>query len=832
MDSKSKQELLDAIANDPNKAFPTFNWQPNTRNVARYGAWTSSVHIGGRESSDHNRHQTYIKDGKTDRHAIIADENGDSIEVLTLWQQEHGENSFDDLFAIYGMTPPQRDAEKEKKAKQDRTDTEKLLADIRADYLGPRGEQVRAYLSRPKEDGGRGWDDATIQAMADYIGVITPDTARRLSKLLDQPIPQTIGNNKPLLILTFDKRGAIQYAKFRSLTPKAEWHNPANANGEQGRDNVDLYNYNHTSFLTDNNARHVVIVESELDAAHATIAGIKNVVALRGSDGVKPPALRRLNGDKCERIVLLFDNDDKGRKATAAAIKAIPRTLPNMDVRVATIPADWGVKDVDDVLSCFPDGAQRLRSIIDDTQTPNQWNAARYAAAQTEEERDQIEIDVLEQVASIAKQNPIRAEKLSFEFCHLSGAVFTPETMTKQAQAQAQAAEMEQYEKRRKRLFDELDKARQANDVAAIGDAVSDLYEMKPPTDDPELRDGGTMDATFAELYRDASLDLKTNYNLYTRRPDGETSRVPLKLYANGITYFAGGTSHGKSTILQNVAFDLLEQGKRVLYYGFEETKRDTLLEFVNIYVHKHTQNAFGDLSSDGSTDAINKFFESQNPATFDVLDDYNRKRVADAIRGFFNDFRGVDGGKRTLFVYDDALTSAELVDHINTVAPQIRPDAVFIDYVQFLVSDPDNPKASQWEDLGRVSKDLIKINKTTGVPVIVAAQVKEKNNTKDNPFALRYTDIFGASSIAQGAAAVYLLGNATKYERATTVEYMGEEIPFGQSGMMAVKLDKNRFGPCPAYALYDYDGAKRYIDAESLREVGQNKPANKKVIR
>lgn len=815
-----KQQLLDAIADNPSAAFPTFNWQPNTRNVSRYGVWTSSVHVNGNDSSDHNPRQTYIKDGQTEKHAIIADENGDSVEILKLWEQEHGERfpNCPDLFSLYHIDAPQRDPEQATREQKRKTDTEELLSDIRADYLGQAGEQVREYLSNV-----RGWTQDTINAMADYIGVITPTTACRLATLSGLPIPSDVGDKFPLVILTIAKRGgAIQYAKFRTIKPDAakteKWHNPTKGTTGVGRDDVDPYNYNRTSFLKDTNARHVVVVESEICAAHATVAGIKNVIALRGSDGIKQPLARRLVADHCERIILLMDNDAKGKSATIKTIREIRRYAPKLEISVATIPTEYNAKDPDELLTAHPDdGGAILQGIIDNAPTANQWNAERYRTA-AEPEREQILVDVLNECSELrAAGQYIKADTIGNEFCTLSGATFTPDALKAQAQEQAKERAMELYKKREQQALADFDAARAANDKKGFRDALETLSELREPTDDKELHAGGTFEQVAAELYRDAALDIRTNYGLYTKRPNGTPCRIPLKLYANGITYFAGGTSHGKSTILQNIALDLLEQQKTVLYYGFEETKRDTLLEFVNIFVHRHTRNEFADLSDDGSTDAINKYFGSADDAVFDTLTDAQRKRVAECIRGFFNYYRGMDGGKQTLFVYDDGLTSAELVAHIQEKAAQIQPDAVFVDYIQFLTSEGENPKAAQWEDLGRVSKDLIRINKTLGVPVVVAAQLREKNNTKDNPFELGNTDIFGASSIAQGAAAVYIVGNATKYNEETTVDYFGEQIRFGQSGQMAVKLDKNRFGPCPAFALYQYDGAKRYIDYETL---------------
>ena len=848
-----KQNLLDAIFADPNKVFNGAPFAPLEWND-RYkgGTWYSRNHINGARSK--SGRGAYIADGRNDKHAYIADENGsETIEILKYWEETKGERfpNCPDLFSLYGIEPPTYDREQQQRAAERKTATDSLLADIRADYLGNAGAAVRGYLSAPIAEGGRGYDAATVERMADYIGVITAATAKRLSAVSGLPIPDNVADRWPLVILTKSKRdGTIQYAKFRTIAPNAtgsdKWHNPTKGNTGTGRDDVDPYNYNNTSFLSATGSRTVVVVESELCAAHATAKGIKNVIALRGSDGIKPALARRLMREHCQRVVILYDTETtaEGRAKTAKKIQATIDKLRNaaatLQINVATIPTEYNAKDPDELLATHPqDGSTILQDIIDNAPAAYRWTAAQaatqYTAAANDTEREQIERDIVKRTAemvNIGGQSAIDADKLSAEFCHLSGATIDPDTMSRVVVDTARQQATEQYGQKRDRLFNELDEARKAGDERAMRRAMADIMDAQPPQDDPELnQQGATFDKVFADLYRDAARDITTNYGLYTKQHD-KIERQPVKLYANGITYFAGGTSHGKSTVLQNIAYDLLRQGKRVLYYGFEEVKRDTLLEFVNIAIHQRLTDVL-ELSKDGSTEAINNYFKERDAAVFngrkwkggayEEMDDTDRQTTRDAILNFFHNYRGTDnGGDPLLYIYDDAFTSAELIDHISGVWPVIRPDAIFIDYVQFMTGEGDSKPLAQWEELGRVSKDLIRINKTYNIPVVVAAQLLEKNNEK-SPDGLRYTDIFGASAIAQGAAAVYLIANGYKYANSVTVDYFGNSgangEPFGQRGKIYIKLDKNRFGACPAFGLYTYDGARRYIDPDSLLE-------------
>lgn len=869
MDNIKKQQLLNAIFDNPSAAFPDFDWQPNTRAVGRYGAHTSRIHVDenavyGRESSDRNPHQTYIKDGSTDKHAIIADENGTSIEVFKAWEILHNEQyPWPSLFELYNIEPPQRDPEQVQREQKRRTDTDTLLSDIRNEFLhGSTGAAVRDYLTRPIEQGGRGWNADTLSAMADYMGVVTDDTARRLSDITGLYFSNATAETHPIVIYTFDKNGNLQYLKRRAngndKSGGQKWGNIDSKKSGRGLKDVDPFNYNRVSFLSATGSQTLVVVESELCAAHATIAGIKNVVAISGSNGIQPKFAHRITATGCKKIVLIYDAEGDPTKQADTdkklfrTIKGIREQAERLQIHVATIPAYLKAKDPDELLSRHPDGGGAiLQAIIDNAPTATQWQAARmagrYTAATTDGERQRIEYDVINQSAelkTIGGTVAIEGDRLTATFCSLSGTVITAETMAQAANEKAMQAARDKYNKTRDTLLKEYDTARGNGDDEQAADILNRISHLTEPQADPELNQTGkTFDDIARELYIDETANIATSYNVNCKDRAGVYTPQPVTLPANGITYIAGGTGHGKSTMLQNIAYDLLKKGKRVLYYGFEEVKRDTLFEFVNIMVHDKRGNLL-ELSRDGSTQGINKFLKTNgrdytvfNYRSLDIGTGYNdtadeqtQKDIADIIKGFFNLYRGMDGGQQTLFVYDDAFTSAELVEHIARVAPVARPDAIFIDYIQFLQAEPDNPRAAKWEDLGKVSKDLININKTHHIPVIVAAQLKEKNNTKaeNAPDQLTYTDIEGAGSIAQGAAAVYVVAKATRYPDDLTVKYCGQDnTTFGGTFGLWMKCVKNRFGEDGGQAIYTFDGAKRYIDPASLVEpdTAQNTP-------
>ena len=888
MDTEKKNQLIDAILNDPNRMFNGAIFAPFERNPyfkrETGGRWVSRLHLDDGEPSADGI-GAYIDDGRpTNEPLMLFDASGDrhgKIRVFQWWIQEHGENSMSELYKLYDIEPPQRDPEQVKREQKQKTDTDTLLSDIRRDFLGNKGAAVRDYLTRPIEQGGRGWKADTVSAMADknYIGIVTNDTARRLSELSGLNIPANIADTHPFVIFTFAKSdGRLQYVKFRTIDPQAKggdkWRNPTKGKTGVGRDNVDPFNYNNVSFLSATGSRTLVVVESELCAAHATVAGIKNVIALRGSDGIKPQFAQQIARTGCTKIVFLYDTegDDKKQNETdkklLKAIKGLREQVEHITTYVATIPDELNAKDPDELLSRHPDdGAAILQGIIDNASTSTQWMAKRYAdryqTATTDEEQKHIVYDVVNQAAELKDINSMVAidgVQLIREFCRQSGTDIDAETMAQAANEKAMQTAQVEFDKNRDKLLTEYDDARKQGDNKKAADIIKRLGQLTEPQNDPESNwTSKTYDDYAAELWRDESKDLTTSYQINIRRKGKNYEKQNIVLPANGITYIAGGTGHGKSTLLQNIAYDLMtgrvngydpttnrqtyeHAPKRVLYYGFEEEKRSTIFEFINIHVHarQRLQNV-SDLSQRGSNYGINAYLHTGDKKVFDgdkykddtendptayPLTDEDKGIIGDAIRGFFKMYKGAEHGEDCkLFLYDDNFTSTELVEHIKKVFPIHHPDVIFIDYMQFLEKEATT---QQFEDLGRVSKDLIAINKMFNVPIVAAAQLKEKNNVKSSPDELDYTDIFGASSIAQGAAAVYVIGKSSRYKRRdengiihdyqSKVKYCGEEYILGEERpQMWVKCVKNRFGADGGQAIYTFNGAKRYINPESL---------------
>lgn len=107
------------------------------------------------------------------------------------------------------------------------------------------------------------------------------------------------------------------------------------------------------------NSGYVVVVEGELDLISTYNAGIKNVVAIKGSALTEDQI--RLIGRFCNKIVLCLDSDSAGDEATKRG--AILAVNLGFDVKVATVT---GGKDPDEVARKDPEGLKKAIETAED----------------------------------------------------------------------------------------------------------------------------------------------------------------------------------------------------------------------------------------------------------------------------------------------------------------------------------------------------------------------------------------------------------------------------------------------------------------------------------
>ena len=98
----------------------------------------------------------------------------------------------------------------------------------------------------------------------------------------------------------------------------------------------------------------IILVESQFDVMMMRKWGIKNVLATMG--GTISKAQSDIVASKCSKVILLFDNDEGGKKAVYRAkslLKGKVRFLPFQypDISLGKDPSEWGKEETLKILS-------------------------------------------------------------------------------------------------------------------------------------------------------------------------------------------------------------------------------------------------------------------------------------------------------------------------------------------------------------------------------------------------------------------------------------------------------------------------------------------------
>lgn len=127
-------------------------------------------------------------------------------------------------------------------------------------------------------------------------------------------------------------------------------------------------------------AGEVVLAESILDALSFLQAGITTTLPLFGTNGFTADLFDLLKRERVKGVILALDNDEPGRKATAALKEKL--TAAGIAVRVATLPD--GIKDPNELLvSRNGDAGEAFRKLVDEAE-PRPAAAPVPAAAEPE----------------------------------------------------------------------------------------------------------------------------------------------------------------------------------------------------------------------------------------------------------------------------------------------------------------------------------------------------------------------------------------------------------------------------------------------------------------
>lgn len=502
--------------------------------------------------------------------------------------------------------------------------------------------------------------------------------------------------------------------------------------------------------------------------------------------------------------------DTKGIRGQIAQYMAAASSA-HITLYVAEVPAGGG-KDIDEYISNGGDLSALMAGKCYAWRYIAQRQAAAYMAATTDTDREQARAGMV-----------AAASALSIDDQQAAVGVFSGITGTGAALSELmEYRRQQQAEERRKRALKQLhDTTGENNTADSVASAIRGYIEATE-ADGGERTTFGSMADLYGYMYRDERRNIVLDFAL----TDNDGKSNSLILPAGGITVVAAGTGSGKTTFTQNIAYRCIEQGRRVAYYSLEEDAKSTMGELSIIDTFRHIANQRCTLLSthEGNASAINRVFgmvaggmdtAEAVSKVFDNLTADQQATAAGAIERFAR--RIIDD--RALLIFDAKRNAEQVEQHARQVVGTDKPDIICIDYAQYMAEGMANGTTA--DEMQHVMKCIIRLAKQAQVPVVLAAQLREKNNTKAegmaNPFDLSLTDVFGNSAIGQGAAQLIVLASGRRYASGSKAECMAGSIEFGGTSRLAVKLDKNRSGMAPQFGVFEWPAGRRYIEADNL---------------
>jgi DNA primase len=801
-------ELYPELFRKIDQAFPEMEFRK------RRAGWGSAFHLDGNPGKDRKQEQCFIASPAI---GIIKEwGTGDYYSLIDFEIRRQGRNPGDKdalieavkrLSGLCGLSLPtfeESEQWKEYKAKQDKL--EAVTAKMQAALYSQEGTATREYLYNVRH-----YTDEDIRLMGlGYIGAAQRD---ELAGIVGS-LPEGTGEAFTLAI-PYRSGNSIRGFKFRTTDParKDKYRNtpglPKNAflfgltglrlSGDRERD------------------KDITIVEGELDALRASCKGVPNICAAAGGD-IGKDAIAQAAKMGVKRITLLFDADEAGRKKIPAALDAI--AAAGLSGYVATLPEgpDGGKMDADEYLNTHT--AEDLESIIKKARRGAMYLydtiVQKYVEKEKEDPLSDKDFDDLAGELVALMNSPKASQEDRDRIVHNAEYDFIGEMTAETIRDKADAIRAEHN--RITQTQETIRKAERAAELARAGKTKEAIEEMIRAEDLKKITDESRFSAllripTESEFLRkmsDVREGIKTGF-LFGDVSKGPTqAREDLEemiIPSGQITLIAGGTSHGKSKFLQNLALKLAQDDADgdILYFTYEEEDAAVMRQFTNLYADMTlSQNNLRTIENYFRTGGDTRYFK-------DWADVDEFKEKADEFRRRF-----LATGKLRIF-NGSPYYSQELVRAIRYLSEHMKIRAVFIDYAQMLHREKNTDARNQ--ELKEISDEIKNTAVELKLPVIMAAQLSREAGTPDAMTAQTLAD---SADLERYANVVLCIWNcaatpnkkqdATAWEngnslRNALLSNYSISLGSGGRGKIYAKLCKNRGGTINIDTVLDFNG-------------------------
>ena len=454
--------------------------------------------------------------------------------------------------------------------------------------------------------------------------------------------------------------------------------------------------------------KDLIIVEGELDSLHATIKGVENVVATGGSS-INPEQIKDAIKRGAKTFTLCFDTEPSKEQETETAInKAIGVILSEgvNNVYIVTLPAlNENKTDVDSLIK--DKGVEAFKTAIAQAIPHYKYSLIsifnKYAKLQeetgelTDRQLDSLLTEIVETASKLQPIDKTLFIKLFLEQEPIKNLGITQEALNITIDKITATKEREQQKTEFNKLLKEVSKLQESGEInealdlldtrvkeVKLKDKVTEFNSLLQPINETDLR---------AHLTNKPE-SIKSGYTI-----GGEELLLP----SGAISVFCAPTSHGKTSMLINLALNTSEQNKekQVYLFSYEEDIESILIKALNTYLDTP-------ISGNNRT-TLENYFSGKNRVTLPAQKDTFFKELIET--------------NRLNIVYSN-YNSDTLIEAIRYLKKTTNVGAVFIDYIQLLNLPQGKYKTySRQEELKNICISLKDIAVETGLPIVVGAQ-------------------------------------------------------------------------------------------------------------
>lgn len=776
-----KDELYPSLYESIDIAFPEHKFQRFT------GGWRSKTYLNG------TSHKDRVDKTVINRRApgYILEQGGEVLSLADYVMRRDGVEfiqAVETLARVAGLQVP-KSSSLDPESYQRQRDQATILEACN-DYFvwclenAPGAEDVRAYLS------SRGYSAEEVKAME--LGYI-PSQDKLFKYLQGKGYSQTqieeavkiktdtrIGSAHKLT-LPYRSGGHIKGFKFRTIgeaTPK--YLNSSGLDKQGG-----LFNLSPLKGDKD-----LVIVEGELDALHATVKGVENVVALGGSS-ISPEQVQDAKRKGARSFTICLDMEPGKEADTVNKVNRVISVIWGEGVNriyIAELPDLGGGKTDPDRL-IKESGVEEFKRAVREVYTFYEYQLRailqKYGAIQAERGLTAKDVDKLQEevVEGAVGLEPLDKDKYLGAFLSDEGVkklLITWESLAITVDRLTSTKERETQTRELRRLLsdvkDPLDRGETDKALELLDSRARDLRAITatglipPPQSYKDL----------LEAIATIPPALKTGY----RSLDEFIGFTP-----GAISLIAGRPSHGKTTLLFNLLLEMSSLYPRQSFYFFtyEEPVKNLSIKLLNRLT---------------ATDLSGYFRETRElakPSNYEFLKAY--------IRAGRSDIGAVEEGKKRLQelidsqrvkIIDRNYSVEELYKLIAYLLRKGEPvGGIFIDYIQRMRTEVRYQ--NKREEIAHISDQVLQIAKDSGLPIILGAQLNR--DAKERP---RLEHLKEAGNLEEDANTVISVYCKAREDEELTAE--GEKPPTLREVTLDLKTLKNREGEVNRSETLDWD--------------------------